>query len=223
MRSGSGARRANPAAPRSRFRAAESSCPGFAAPCGRQPWSWESLGKGRAGRRVGGERGRTAGRGGAGLGPAPGWELSRARRGGQCQATGGDAAPQSPARRSSRELARQLELGGKLAPECWGVKCGSERWLWGEPFGDSDVWLRGGHLVTPLPEADLLLHRGEAVKATELTTQSFPSADHGQGSGHAVTMSVSSRVRGAQGQMNGNSYWQVTGSGSLSGLRRSGT
>lgn len=141
MRSGSGARRANPAAPRSGFRAAESSCPGFVAPCGRQPRSWESLGKGRAGRGLGrGERGgRIAGRGGAGLGPAPGWELSRARRGEQCQDTGGEAALQSPTRCSSRELARQPELGGKLAPECWGLKGGSERWLWGEQFGDYDV------------------------------------------------------------------------------------
>lgn len=177
--------------------------------------------KGKGREEVGeGERGgRTAGRGGAGLGPAPGWELSRARCGGQCQATGGEAALQSPTRRSSRELARQPELGGKLAPECWGLKGGSERWLWGEPFGDYDVWLRGGHLVAPLPEADLLLHRGEAARATELTPRRFLSAKHGQGSGHAVTMPASPRVRGAQGQMNGDSCWQVPGSG----LRRSGT
>lgn len=97
-------------------------------------------GKGREGVGEGGERGgRIAGRGGAGLGPAPGWELSRARRGEQCQDTGGEAALQSPTRCSSRELARQPELGGKLAPECWGLKGGSERWLWGEQFGDYDV------------------------------------------------------------------------------------
>ncbi|XP_030656684.1 LOW QUALITY PROTEIN: uncharacterized protein LOC100594552 [Nomascus leucogenys] len=32
----------------SRFRAANSSSPGFGAPCGRQCWIWESLGKERA-------------------------------------------------------------------------------------------------------------------------------------------------------------------------------
>lgn len=120
-------------------------------------------------------------------------------------------------------MPRQPELDGKLAPE-WGAFSVARSGGFGEePFGDSDVWLRGGRLVAPLPEADLLLHRGEAAKTTELTPRSFPSAEHGQGSGHAVTMPVSPRVRGAQGQMNGDSHRQVTGSGSLSGLRRSGT
>lgn len=74
----------------------------------------------------------------------------------------------------------------------------------------------------PLPEADLGM-TSDCIGEKRRKLRSFSPAELWKGSSHAAIMPVSPRVRVAQEQMNEDSRWQVTGAGSLSGLRRSGT